>query len=137
MLKVSFDKKIRQWVDLMNSYVGLQSEHCRIHSLPQINFMVRGGKLWSNLALVADLSELWDVLEMLEIKFDNKKPLERTAKDTPKEKFFKIKMEKLSNETVLMICEYVALDYCFFDFEPPEICKSLVSNVCNGLHEPD
>jgi len=133
MMKIPFDKKIRKWIHALNSYEGIRGQDCRVHSLPQINFMVRCGKIWRNLALVADLSELWEVLEMLDIQHDEKKPLKRTAKDSPKDVYFKIKTEELADETLLMICNYVALDYCFFDFEPPKICTTVVSEICDSI----
>ena len=39
---------------------------------------------------------------------------------------------KLSNETLYKICDYVKIDYCFFDYTPPIVCQDLVQSFCHG-----
>lgn len=37
---------------------------------------------------------------------------------------------KVSNETLLQICNYVKMDYCIFDYSPPPTCRPMVESFC-------
>mmetsp|Transcript_33991 Transcript_33991/g.81693 ORF Transcript_33991/g.81693 Transcript_33991/m.81693 type:complete len:451 (+) Transcript_33991:174-1526(+) len=37
---------------------------------------------------------------------------------------------KLSMDVVEKICEYKMIDYCFFDFNPPDVCRHMVESFC-------
>jgi len=42
------------------------------------------------------------------------------------------------NEAVLVsICNYVAVDYCMLDFDPPALCRSVVQKRCEDFCKPD
>mmetsp|Transcript_33993 Transcript_33993/g.81714 ORF Transcript_33993/g.81714 Transcript_33993/m.81714 type:complete len:123 (+) Transcript_33993:827-1195(+) len=37
---------------------------------------------------------------------------------------------KLSIDVIQQICEYTMIDYCFFDFDPPDVCRDMVESFC-------
>ena len=106
--------------------------NCEPHSYPQMNFMLDGRKLFDNLKLVAALEDLSAVVPMVGFPFNESYAHERSKEDNfRKSRHYRIKMDKLSNDTILEICDFVALDYCFLDFEPPAICESLIKEICD------
>eukprot|EP00492_Amphilonche_elongata_P005645 TRINITY_DN892_c0_g1_i2.p3 TRINITY_DN892_c0_g1~~TRINITY_DN892_c0_g1_i2.p3 ORF type:complete len:87 (+),score=17.85 TRINITY_DN892_c0_g1_i2:436-696(+) len=58
----------------------------------------------------------------------------RNAWDDPaKSEFLVFTRESISNQTTLLICNYIADDYCFFDFKPPPECEAMVQERCEEL----
>jgi hypothetical protein len=97
------------------------------------------------LRFVGDLSELQGVLELLLPNYAKRfeenpshsrkrksggfdqKGSNSAAENTLKSKYFSAKAarESMSDETLRLICDFVAIDYYLFDFEIPEACRDL------------
>ena len=107
--------------------------NCQPHSYPQLNFMLNATRLYQNLKLVAALEEMKDVLLMIGFPFNDEfGHVRKSATSLEKLAYYPIRIDMLSNDTLLDICDFLALDYCFLDFKPPDICMSLINKICNG-----
>lgn len=98
---------------------------CDWHALPQTNFMFdNNGKVHKKLKLVGDISEIPAVLELLGFHYDENRGAHRVASDSRiKTQAFPSRRDLLSNTTLLTLCEFLAMDYFLFDFEPPAVCQ--------------
>jgi len=129
---ISFQRSISEWLDVLRSN-RFHPVKCQPHSYPQLNFMLNATKLYQNLKLVAALEEMKDVLLMVGFPFNDEfGHVRKSATSLNKLAYYRIQIDMLSNDTLLDICDFLALDYCFLDFKPPDICMSLVNKICNG-----
>lgn len=97
---------------------------CHTHAHPQANFMINeNGHIDHHVTLVGDLGEMRSVLEIAGFHnyTDTVKGRDSSA-NSVKAEYFPSRRDLLQNETLLELCEFLALDYFLFDFEPPEIC---------------
>ena len=103
-----------------------------IHAMPQIDFFINNEEeLFQQIKLVADLKEMRAILTILDIPFSDSDNNKRVAKDDKiKNQYFNFQRNDLSDEAITEICHYVAIDYCFFDFNPPSCCKNFVDHLC-------
>lgn len=97
---------------------------CHTHAHPQANFMVdANGHIDHHVTLVGDLGEMKDVLEIAGFhNYTDRVKGRDAAANAVKSEYFPPRRDLLHNQTVLELCEFLALDYFLFDFEPPEIC---------------
>jgi hypothetical protein len=73
--------------------------------------------------LVGDLREMESVLEITGFdKYSDEVKGRDSSSNTVKSEYFPSRRDLLHDQTILDLCEFLALDYFLFDFEPPEIC---------------
>jgi len=142
-LLANYDEVIHNWlVDTRHSsdkhdkhkrLIETSDPNCIRHSHPMINSMLGNDfQFLPNLKLIADLSELSQVLSILGIEYVHKDGYIRNSTiNVLKQRYFPVDMEELSLRTLLEICDYVALDYCFLDFKPPALCEDLINEICS------
>jgi hypothetical protein len=120
----SYDTRIQDWLKRVNKK---NRYWCAVHSLPQANFMFNAsGDVDSRLVLVGDLQQLPDVLGLVGFEFNFTKKRGRNAgTNSFKKKHYPSRKDLISNATMRDICDFVAIDFFLFDFEPPEACKDL------------
>lgn len=116
------------------------------HSFPQANFLLDNKsdqKVFENLKLVGDLNEMAPLLKLVGFQYNITRGKGRVAVENEiKQKYFPVRKDLISNATMLKICNFVAIDYFLFDFEPPEVCTFLldrpftIQQELNG-HEND
>jgi hypothetical protein len=129
------DRMVLDWLKVTRttSVVGTrrQKGSCSRHSFPQANFLLQDRNVMEQLVLVADLRELKEVLTtILKLSYNDKLETGRNSSTVyEKQKFFPSRrLDWLSNETIRAVCEFVAIDYFLFDFDPPEPCRDFSAN---------
>ena len=81
------------------------------------------GHIDQHVSLVADLHEMRRVLEIADFhNYTDKVKGRDASSNVVKSEYFPSRRDLLQNQTILELCEFLALDYFLFDFEPPEIC---------------
>ena len=85
----------------------------------------------SNLKLIGDVHEIKQVFQLIGFDWnDSKISGNRAADNEMKKKYFSFEKSMLTDQTILDICGYIYMDYCFLDFEPPNTCKEFVIKKC-------
>lgn len=109
------------WVHLDDS-VG-----CRRHSNPQVWFLKSNIEY---LDFVGDLRNngMENFFVKHRLPWDNSL-IER--RHFPEKEKFKGLRNQITDDVLIQICDYVAIDYCFIDYDPPEICKGNIERFCN------
>ena len=104
-----------------------------MHSAPQVSFLVDAKKLEirPNLKLIGDIHDIKSVFQLIGFDWDDsKKSGNRAADNEIKTKYFSFDKTTLTDQAMFDICGYIYMDYCFLDFEPPNICKEFVDEKC-------
>lgn len=123
---MEYDKRISSYLEEVKA-ISYKTSKPRMthltHSFPQANFVLtKEGKVRESLKLVGDLSEMGGVLQLLGVDY-NPDVHGRVAEENEiKNQYFPKRKDLISDKTMRMICEYVALDYFLFDFDPPQAC---------------
>jgi hypothetical protein len=117
---------LRQTVSVSKQQKG----HCEIHSFPQANTMFTSDEgnttvVDHHMEMVGDRREMEGMLALVHFRYNHTvKKGNVAAQNTFKaQQFPPNQRDKISNATMIAICEFVAVDYFLFDFEPPEVCK--------------
>jgi len=117
--------------------------HCALHSMPQANYLMSwrelAGVVTPQLEFVGAMKELEGVLGMLGLEYDTSRKKGRVyASNEELQKKFPRDISLLSDKTLRAICDFVAVDYFLWDYEPPEACMDLPSlQVKEDLTETD
>ena len=116
---------------------------CALHSMPQANFLMGWRELTGlvspQLEFVGAMKELEGVLGMLGFEYDPTRKKGRVyADDNDLKEKFPRDISLLSDKTLRAICDFVAVDYFLWDYEPPEACRDVPSlQVKEDLTEVD
>jgi hypothetical protein len=120
-----YDFRVRAFLNEVKQFTFPEPRlSCHTHAHPQANSMMNShGRIDSHIKMVGDLSELTTVLEIAEFtEYDGDATDRIAANNSIKSGLFPARRQDLKDETLLELCEYYALDYYLFDFDPPEIC---------------
>jgi hypothetical protein len=135
-VKRHMDDMVLEWLNFTRASIQTQTG-CARHSFPQTDFLLQhqndhthnnGAIIRNELVLGADLKDLTDVWKSI-LRRPYKKRLD--ARRNSSGAFFKktyfptSRLEWLRNSTIRRLCEFVAVDYFLFDFEPPEQCDDV------------
>jgi hypothetical protein len=119
-----YDFRVRAWLYEIQTRGPVP--HCSSHSHPQVNFMIHAGtgKIDPHFHVVGDLSHLREIVVHIGKFRQWKEGIKgRDAlENAVKQKHYPNRKDLLSEATLLLLCEYLQLDYYLLDFEPPEIC---------------
>ena len=111
--------------------LSVQACACAAHSFAQANFLLdtesgdTNKTAVDNVEVVGDLHELPHLLRLVGFNFDDNLPSERNSTLYEHYDDFAKRLDLVSNETMLSICEFLKLDYFLFNFKMPEACASL------------
>jgi len=135
-MDLGIDEQVQSWVKCVQGST-LKGDNvlpckCSKHSYPQANFLLEndGQKYIIDplIDLVGDLKDLPRLVEMT--GFGYGRPILPKGRDSSMNllKIEKFPRDKtlLSDETLQRICDFVILDYYFFDYKPPEICRDQI-----------
>lgn len=97
---------------------------CHTHAHPQANAMTdESGKIDSHMSIVGDLSELKQVIQIADFFNYNEQVKGRDASSNQiKAQHFPSRRDLIKDQTLLELCDFYAMDYFLFDFEPPTVC---------------
>lgn len=132
-LEGEYDFRVRAFLREVQDYLP-PTRSCHTHAFPQVNFMLNGsGYVDEHVKIIGDLSEIRLALEMGGLRLGPENYVARDASDDlVKSYYFQARRDLLSDETLLELCEFYALDYFLFDFDPPEICMDGVGTLANN-----
>ena len=120
-----YDFRVRAFLNEVRDFTFPNPElSCHTHAHPMANYMINAeGVIDEHVTMVGDLSELRPVLEIAGFhKFiDHAKGRDASSNQIKSEKF-PARRDLLKDATILELCEFYALDYHLFDFDPPAIC---------------
>jgi hypothetical protein len=125
-----YDKRIRSWLRIVQRTVRLEDGgwHREVHSAPQVNFMLnpQGRTIWDSLELVGELSELPAVLDLVGFPYNASKESGRNASaNLFLQTYYPRRIDLISNETMRMLCDFLAIDYYLLDYPLPETCRDM------------
>ena len=81
------------------------------------------GHIDHHVTLIGDLYEMRSVLQLANFtKYTSQGKGRDSADNAVKAEFFPARRDLLHDHTILELCNFLALDYFLFDFQPPEIC---------------
>lgn len=122
-LDSEYDFRVRSWLHEVKGF--LNECTCHTHAVPQGNFMMNpAGLVDEHITFVADLADLRKSLNIAGLNFkDDDIVIGRDAsKNDIKTSYYPSDRNLLSEQTILELCEFYAIDYFLFDFEPPTVC---------------
>lgn len=139
-ITASYDERVFAWLKIVRDHQYSKKRYkkkwykCENHSFPQANYLLqrkerrtKNNKAFSyfhpKLDIIGDMRELPELLEM--VGFAYNKTLGSVVPNQMKYKYPRDK-SRLSNRTIDALCEYLALDYYLFDFEPPLRCRDQI-----------
>lgn len=138
LIDEDYDFRLRSWLPEVKKFRPPHSS-CHTHAFPQANYMLNAeGEIDEHVAFVADLSDLRKTLQMVQMPLGPEEMgLGRDAsKDEIKKTLFMARRDLLSEQTLIELCEYYAIDYYLFDFEPPEVCIFDGGPLSKFIHAP-
>ena len=142
----AYDDRVRAWLQYLLTSKGTSNGRkgkgskgagndkrnlrtCRPHSMPQTNYLWQRDDTFewhARLDLVGELKELPRLLELIGFPYDDSMSVGNDARESEvKMRHFPRSIDLLSNNTVLDVCKYLALDYYLFDFDPPAPCREM------------
>ena len=131
--KRHYDRMIMEWINYTKATILTQSG-CMKHSFPQANYLMRKengdhNSLFPELVLIAELNELGGILQhVIQLPtYNNSLQAGRNSSGLKyKQDHFPSRIDWMSNDTLKAVCEFVAIDYFLFDYEPPEPCRHIL-----------
>lgn len=118
-----YDFRVRAFLREVQDYLP-PARSCHTHAFPQANYMINSkGNIDKHVTIVGDLSEMRESLELASLRIGPEDLVVRDAsEDLVKNHFFQSRREELSNQTLVELCRFLAMDYFLFNFVPPEAC---------------
>lgn len=118
-----YDFRVRAFLREVKDYLP-PTRSCHTHAFPQANFMLNAsGQIDDHVRFVGDLSEMRQTLVVAGLSLGPGKLIGRDAsEDLVKKYYFPARRDLLSDATILELCDFYAIDYFLFDFDPPSIC---------------
>jgi hypothetical protein len=126
-LKAPYNSRIRQWLRIVTEVVHTNRWHPGTHSAPQVNFMLDPhGKIWDQLEILGDLQELPAMMTFIGFPFNaSKEPGRNASANLFLQTYFPRRVDLLSNQTLRMLCNFLAIDYYLLAFALPEACQDM------------
>eukprot|EP00934_Nitzschia_sp_Nitz4_P002154 Nitzschia sp. Nitz4//scaffold69_size99277//64200//65174//NITZ4_004638-RA/size99277-processed-gene-0.23-mRNA-1//1//CDS//3329556730//2154//frame0 len=123
ILDYEYDIRARSWLDEVKQFLPPAAQ-CHTHAFPQANYMLNAaGRVDEHVTLVGDLADLQDTLRLSGMVMDDDIRVGRdSSQNEVKQTHFSSQRELLSTETLIELCDFYAMDYYLFDFEPPQAC---------------
>lgn len=111
---------------------------CPHHLAPQIESLLYHGdkhskplRFLDSIKYIGDKSDLKNFFLAHKLPWNDSKIDGRTS--PIKDKLGRaLRIESLSPTMVLSICDYVKIDFCFLDYEPPLICREMIQSFCDS-----
>lgn len=133
-----YDERVKNWLVYVKDYCPFGGNTlcaCKRHSYPQANFLLTNDSngtwaLHPRLEIVGDLRELKEVLSFVGLKYNEDiEPGRNASKSETKQRLFPREKGLISDTTMIELCQFLALDYLLFDFEPPDVCQNEIASL--------
>lgn len=121
----SYDDRVSEFLARVRHY-STKSATAEIsplmHALPQTNFLLDGfGSIHPNIAMIGDITEWKAMMELSNFPGNvDKTDLDPTP--TIQAKYFPSQIEGLSKETIINLCDFLAMDYYLLSYDAPLAC---------------
>lgn len=122
---MTYDQRVNDFLERVKKYsrnsatAGISP---LMHGLPQSNFLMNdAGTVHSNLLAIGDANEWEAMMEMAGFKGDVRET-DLDAESTLRAKYFPTKLKGLSRQTILNLCDFLAIDYYLFRYDAPSSC---------------
>jgi hypothetical protein len=121
----SYDDRVSEFLDRVKEY-SVQTITANIsplmHALPQTNFLMDDvGSLHPNIAMIGEVNEWKPMMELAGFRGD----AYETVLDplpTIRAKYFPSEVNRLSKNTLVKLCDFLALDYYLLSYDAPMAC---------------
>lgn len=122
---LTYDQRVAQFLERVQRF-SLRKATAEIsplmHALPQSNFFLNDvGMVDSQLVVIGDMSE-WQAMMELAGFTGNPEDTDIDLPSTLQTKYFPADPSLLSDETLLKLCGFLAMDYFLLRYEPPSVC---------------
>ena len=132
----TYDERVSDWLSIVQELqrgeyrIEGKGSNCPVHSYPQSNFLLqkKGNiyEIYSQLRILGDTREIPGMFSLAGMEYNTSLSSMNVASgDKIKSTHFPKMVDELSDETVSKLCQFLALDYYLFDFDPPVVCRSL------------
>ena len=125
---ISSDRLVLAWLHHVQQPARQRTlDHgCGRHSATQVRFLPPPEQV----SFLGDMADMKQFFIEQDIPWNHGKINMRHYVD--KQRFVSLR-DELSTKTISAICQHVRNDYCFFDFEPPPVCRTEVAEYCTQL----
>ena len=121
----TYDDRVSEFLDRVLAYSTKQTTAQMsplMHALPQTNFLMDGlGFLHPNLAIIGELNEWKGMMELVGFQGNPDKTM-LDATPILRAKYFPSRMEGLSRNTIIRLCDFLAMDYYLLSYDAPLVC---------------
>jgi len=132
----TYDERVSDWLSIVQELqrgeyrIEGKGSNCPVHSYPQSNFLLQKKRkkyeIYSQLQILGDTREIPGMFSLAGMEYNTSLSSMNVASgDKIKSTHFPKMVDELSDETVSKLCQFLALDYYLFDFDPPVVCRSL------------
>ena len=132
----TYDERVSDWLSTVQELqrgeyrIEGKGSNCAVHSYPQSNFLLQKNsnqyEIYSQLQILGDTREIPGMFSLAGMEYNTSLSSMNVASgDKIKSTHFPKMVDELSDETVSKLCQFLALDYYLFDFDPPVVCRSL------------
>lgn len=110
---------------------------CAHHLVPQIQYLLfnRDNKQSKPLQFFDSIKYIGDKSDLKNFFLTHKLPWNDSKIDRElspmKDKLGALRIKNLSPAMVLSICDFVKIDFCFLNYEPPPICREMIQSFCD------
>jgi hypothetical protein len=123
----SYDERVHKFLKEVKSIAsqGTSPEMTdHMHAFPQANFMINeNGEINRHVKVVGDLQEMQQVLPMAGFtRYDEGIVGRDSSENSIKKTHFPYRKDLLSRNTMRELCQFLAMDYYLFAFDPPSDC---------------
>lgn len=116
-------------------FFGTFPHRCFRHSAPQVEYLIHPQKplrYLDRIRFVGDMKDIETFFSMQDIAW-NDSLVKNVASNSQRKSQYKNLRSDLNTTIIRRICLHVRHDYCFFDYDPPEICRGTIDRYCKKI----
>lgn len=122
---MSYDDRVSEFLDRVKKYstkAATATLSPMMHALPQTNFLLDDvGQIHPNIEMIGDVSEWKAMMELAGFqKNADLTHLDQTP--TLQSKYFPSEVNRLSRDTIIKLCDFLAMDYYLLSYDAPTAC---------------
>ena len=122
------NETLQKWLTQNRAYM----HWCFQHSIPQIEYLLfktEPMRFLDHFHYIGDKEEMSSFFREKNLPWNESKVARRWS--STKTNMTAIRdVNRLNPDLVKQICDFVKIDYCFFDYIPPKVCQPMVTEFC-------